>query len=109
MRHNGSIIIEKVQYGDAGMYTCQAENVNDKVTAKATFKVMVAPACTHVPRDQTVIIGDTTIFRRTGRGDPKPIITWLTEFPNAPARDVRAAEIYERALENVRQFAQSGC
>ncbi|XP_050360925.1 peroxidasin [Nymphalis io] len=76
MRHNGSIIIEKVQHEDSGVYTCQAENINGKITAAATLEVMVAPAFITVPKDQTVTIGDTAQFMCTARGVPKPVITW---------------------------------
>ncbi|XP_026500801.2 peroxidasin [Vanessa tameamea] len=76
MRHNGSIIIENVQHEDSGPYTCQAENINGKITAAVTLEVMVAPAFIIVPKDQTVTIGDTAQFMCTARGVPKPVITW---------------------------------
>lgn len=40
MRHNGSILIENIQHEDAGLYTCQAENINGKITASVTLEVM---------------------------------------------------------------------
>ncbi|CAH2103852.1 unnamed protein product [Euphydryas editha] len=76
MRHNGSIIIENVQLEDSGLYTCQAENINGKITAAVILEVMVAPAFVVVPKDQTVTIGDTAQFMCSARGVPKPVITW---------------------------------
>lgn len=40
MRHNGSIVIENVQQEDSGLYTCQAENINGKITAAVILEVM---------------------------------------------------------------------
>lgn len=40
MHHNGSIVIEKVQNEDSGIYTCQAENINGKIKASASLEVM---------------------------------------------------------------------
>ncbi|CAK1588660.1 unnamed protein product [Parnassius mnemosyne] len=37
---------------------------------------MVAPAFITVPKDQVVTVGETTEFRCTARGAPKPVITW---------------------------------
>ncbi|XP_045784672.1 peroxidasin-like isoform X1 [Maniola jurtina] len=76
MQHNGSIIIENIQHEDAGLYTCQAENINGKVTASVNLEVKVAPAFLTVPKDQTIALGDTAQFMCTARGVPKPIITW---------------------------------
>ncbi|XP_041987312.1 peroxidasin [Aricia agestis] len=76
MSHNGSIFIENVQNEDAGTYTCQAENINGKISATVSLEVMVAPAFLTVPQDQTVTIGDTAHFYCKARGVPKPSITW---------------------------------
>ncbi|XP_032526637.1 peroxidasin [Danaus plexippus] len=84
MHHNGSIVIENIKYEDTGSYTCQAENVNGKITASVTLEVMVAPAFIIVPKDQTVTIGDSAHFRCTARGTPTPIIKWYRNTMSLP-------------------------
>ncbi|KPI96140.1 Peroxidasin [Papilio xuthus] len=76
MRHNGSMVIEKIQHTDAGLYTCEAENLNGHISAQAKLEVMVAPAFVVVPKDEVITIGETAEFRCTARGVPKPVITW---------------------------------
>ncbi|KPJ09244.1 Peroxidasin [Papilio machaon] len=76
MRHNGSMVIERIQHTDAGIYTCEAENLNGRITAQAKLDVMVAPAFVVVPKDEVITIGETAEFRCTARGVPKPVITW---------------------------------
>ncbi|XP_072930563.1 peroxidasin [Epargyreus clarus] len=87
MNHNGTIFIEKVQDVDAGVYTCEAENLNGKITASVPLEVMVAPAFIIVPKDLTVTIGDTAQFTCTARGVPKPTMTWYRNTMALPAGD----------------------
>lgn len=40
LKHNGTIFIENIQTRDAGLYTCQAENINGVIAASANLEVM---------------------------------------------------------------------
>lgn len=39
LQHNGSILIKNVQNSDAGVYTCQVENIHGKISASVPLEV----------------------------------------------------------------------
>ncbi|XP_059055424.1 peroxidasin [Achroia grisella] len=84
---NGSIIIRKVQESDAGSYSCQAENINGKITASADLEVIVAPTFLTVPRPKNAILGEKIEFKCTAQGFPKPVITWFRNTLPLPESD----------------------
>ncbi|XP_022121552.2 peroxidasin [Pieris rapae] len=87
LKHNGSMVIEKIQNSDAGTYTCEAENVHGKISSSVTLEVMAPPAFIVVPKDEQVAIGDRVQFACTARGVPKPVITWFRNTMLLPPKD----------------------
>lgn len=79
IRYNGSIFIENIQLVDAGLYTCQAENVNGKVNASAELKVLAAPAFTVMPENKTISVGEEALFECSALGHPEPILKWFRD------------------------------
>lgn len=76
---NGSIVIKNIKNSDAGSYTCQAENINGKITVSVPLEVMVPPAFIVVPKDKTVKIGDNVDFSCSASGVPKPSLIWFRD------------------------------
>lgn len=40
LKHNGSIVIEKVENSDAGTYSCEAENIHGKISSSVSLQVL---------------------------------------------------------------------
>lgn len=76
LQHNGSILIKNVQNSDAGVYTCQVENIHGKISASVPLEVTAPPSFIVVPTNQTAIIGDNVWFTCKAKGTPKPSIKW---------------------------------
>lgn len=116
----GSLIINNVTLTDAGHYECSVFNEygRDAASLFLTVKDHILPgdeyvniALTEATRDVDQAIAKTIeqlFSNKTSNGTYHDLYR-MARFPNAPAREkARAAEIYERALDKVRQFIQSG-
>ncbi|XP_022833229.1 peroxidasin-like [Spodoptera litura] len=117
----GSLILHNLTVRDTGRYECSVFNEYGRDTASAflTVKDRVIPgdeyvniALTEATRDVDLAIERTMDELFNNNNTSKTDISRLyriTSFPNAPAREVaRAAEIYERTLDKVRDFIQTG-
>ncbi|CAK1588655.1 unnamed protein product [Parnassius mnemosyne] len=116
----GSLIINNITITDSGRYECSAFNEygRDTVSVFLTVKDHILPgdeyvniALTEATRDVDQAIARTMeqLFKNKSSKADLHDLYRITRFPNAPAREVaRAAEIYERTLEKVRDFIQSG-
>uniref|UniRef100_A0A673M2K9 Roundabout, axon guidance receptor, homolog 1 (Drosophila) n=1 Tax=Sinocyclocheilus rhinocerous TaxID=307959 RepID=A0A673M2K9_9TELE len=71
--------LKRLTSGDAGTYTCQAENMMGKTEASATLTVHVPPVFVVRPRNQVVGMGRTVTFQGQAREDPQPAIFWQKE------------------------------
>lgn len=116
----GSIIINNVSLADTGRYECTVFNEYGRDTASVflTVKdhtlpgdVYVNIALTQAIRDvdQAISKSMEDLFNnRSAKVDIHDLYR-IARFPNAPAREIaRAAEIYERTLDKVRGFVQTG-
>ncbi|XP_045509421.1 peroxidasin-like [Colias croceus] len=115
----GSLVINNITLSDTGSYECSVYNDHGRDTASAylTVKDHILPgdeyvniALTEATRDVDQAIARTIeqIFTNR-RGTSVHDLYRLTRFPNAPAREIaRAAEIYERTLDKVREYIQRG-
>ncbi|KAJ8737014.1 hypothetical protein PYW07_000285 [Mythimna separata] len=116
----GSLIIRNLTVRDTGRYECSVFNEFGRDTASAylTVKDRVIPgdeyvniALTEATRDVDLAIERTMdeLFNNNNTKTDIHQLFRITSFPNAPAREVaRAAEIYERTLDKVRGFIQTG-
>ncbi|XP_063632810.1 peroxidasin [Cydia splendana] len=116
----GSLIINNLTLIDTGRYECLAFNENGKDTASLFLSVKdhtlpgeqyVNIALTEATRDIDQAIARTVkeIFQNTSTKKDVHELFRIAHFPNAPARELaRAAEIYERTLDKVRDFIQGG-
>lgn len=117
----GSLVINNLTVADTGRYECSAHNEFGRDTASAflTVKDRILPgdayvniALTEATKDIDQAIERTMqeLFgnNKTAKTDIHALYK-VTRFPNAPAREVaRAAEIYERTLDKVKEFITSG-
>lgn len=115
----GSLLIKNVTLRETGRYECSVSNKNGRDTASIflTVKDHVLPgdeyvniALTEAARDVDQAIAKTIeqLFNNSGKSDIHELFR-IAKFPKAPARDIaRAAEIYERTLDKVKQFVESG-
>uniref|UniRef100_A0A671QAH6 Roundabout homolog 1-like n=1 Tax=Sinocyclocheilus anshuiensis TaxID=1608454 RepID=A0A671QAH6_9TELE len=71
--------LKRLTSGDAGTYTCQAENMMGKTEASATLTVHVPPVFVVRPRNQVVSMGRTVTFQCEATGSPQPAIFWQKE------------------------------
>uniref|UniRef100_A0A671P110 Roundabout homolog 1-like n=1 Tax=Sinocyclocheilus anshuiensis TaxID=1608454 RepID=A0A671P110_9TELE len=71
--------LKRLTSGDAGTYTCQAENMMGKTEASATLTVHVPPVFVVRPRNQVVGMGRTLTFQCEATGSPQPAIFWQKE------------------------------
>uniref|UniRef100_A0A672KG54 Roundabout guidance receptor 1 n=1 Tax=Sinocyclocheilus grahami TaxID=75366 RepID=A0A672KG54_SINGR len=71
--------LKRLTSGDAGTYTCQAENMMGKTEASATLTVHVPPVFVMRPRNQVVGMGRTVTFQCEATGSPQPAIFWQKE------------------------------
>lgn len=115
----GSLLINNVTIQETGRYECSVFNEYGRDTASVflTVKNHILPgdeyiniALTEATRDVDQAIARTIeqLFNNSSKPDIHNLFR-IARFPNAPARDVaRAAEIYERTLDKVKEFIESG-
>ncbi|KAK3087485.1 hypothetical protein FSP39_006555 [Pinctada imbricata] len=82
------LVIPSAAKGDAGLYTCVAENNAGVDTASATVLLKLPPRVTVPNSDSVVSIAGMVILQCSVRGDPLPDITWT--------KDGRAVEESDR-------------
>ncbi|XP_056329854.1 roundabout homolog 1 isoform X5 [Danio aesculapii] len=71
--------LKRLTSGDAGTYTCQAENMMGKTEASATLTIHVPPVFVVRPRNQVAGMGRTVTFQCEATGSPQPAIFWQKE------------------------------
>ncbi|XP_051535075.1 roundabout homolog 1-like isoform X1 [Myxocyprinus asiaticus] len=71
--------LKRLTSGDAGTYTCQAENMMGKTEASATLTVHVPPVFVVRPRNEVAGMGRTVTFQCEATGSPQPAIFWQKE------------------------------
>lgn len=115
----GSLLINNVTLRESGRYECSVSNKYGRDTASVflTVKDHILPgdeyvniALTEATRDVDQAIARTIdqLFNKTGKPNIHQLFR-IARFPNTAARDIaRAAEIYERTLDKVKQFVESG-
>lgn len=115
----GSLLINNVTTQESGRYECSVSNEYGRDTASVflTVKNHLLPgdeyvniALTEATRDIDQAISRTIqeLFHNNNTHDIYQLFR-IARFPNAPARDLaRAAEIYERTLDKVKEFIESG-
>ncbi|XP_030391159.1 hemicentin-2 isoform X3 [Gopherus evgoodei] len=94
---SGELMVKDAQGGDAGTYTCTAENSAGKATLQLQLAVHVPPIFTEQPRDRTLNRGERLIFGCVAKGNPMPRITWTLN--NKPVR----AGIWEQSGQSTLQ------
>lgn len=116
----GSLIIKNVSVTDTGRYECHAFNEygHDTASVFLTVKNHILPgdeyvniALTQATRDVDQAIARTVneLFNKNNTKTNVHDLYRITRFPNAPEREIaRAAEIYERTLDKVKGFIQTG-
>nr|AKR04374.1 peroxidasin [Chilo suppressalis] len=116
----GSLIINNLTVTDTGRYECTVFNIYGRDTASVYLTVKnhelpgdeyVNIAIVQATRDVDQAIARTvdSLFNNKSSKVGLHDLYRITRFPNAPEREVaRAAEIYERTLDKVRGFIQSG-
>ncbi|EMP34679.1 Hemicentin-2 [Chelonia mydas] len=73
---SGELMVKDSQSGDAGTYTCTAENSAGKATLQLQLSVHVPPAFTEQPRDRTLNRGERLTLGCVAKGNPMPHLTW---------------------------------
>ncbi|XP_046389952.1 peroxidasin isoform X2 [Ischnura elegans] len=81
---DGTLMIENAALEDAGVYECMAKSVAGEVKSRsARMKYIqprdVAPVLTELPKNVTVVTGETAKFHCTADGRPTPVISWFFE------------------------------
>lgn len=116
----GSLIINNVSVTDTGRYECTVFNDYGRDTASVYLTVKdrklpgdayVNIALTQATRDIDQAISRTVdnLFNNKSTKVDLHDLYRITRFPNAPAREVaRAAEIYERTLDKIRDYTNAG-
>ncbi|XP_024299865.1 immunoglobulin superfamily member 10-like [Oncorhynchus tshawytscha] len=86
---NGTLYANDVGMREEGDYTCYAENQIGKDEMKVHVKVVADPP---IIRDKTqrpevirVLYGETVSLKCSGKGEPTPVITWLSPTNRAIA------------------------
>lgn len=116
----GSLNINNLTIKDTGRYECSVFNEygRDTVSLFLSVKDHILPGDEYVnialieaTRDVDQAIANTIeqlFSNKTAKVNVHDLFR-IVGFPNAPARDIaRAAEIYERTLDKVKEFVQSG-
>eukprot|EP00118_Oscarella_pearsei_P016938 m.165733 g.165733 ORF g.165733 m.165733 type:complete len:5158 (+) comp38902_c0_seq1:154-15627(+) len=73
---NGTLEIQAVRLADAGQYTCIATNKGGSLTRNVTLDVHYFASILSVPRNQSVLIGESLRLQCRADGNPYPNIQW---------------------------------
>ncbi|XP_025060802.1 hemicentin-2 [Alligator sinensis] len=73
---SGELIVKDAQAGDAGTYTCTAENAAGRAARQLRLTVLVPPAFTELPGDLSLSTGEGLELVCGAKGNPMPRITW---------------------------------
>jgi len=104
-----SIIIEVVDFDDAGTYTCEVSNgAGEDQAYSINLDVLAAPYFTEEPEFITATEGETVEFRCNASGIPEPQIEWIRDagpiknaLPPNPRRKVHANSV---VIENITEM-----
>ncbi|XP_067398294.1 hemicentin-2 [Emydura macquarii macquarii] len=94
---SGELMVKDSQGGDAGTYTCTAENSAGKATLQLFLSVHIPPTFTELPGDLTLSRGERLTLGCVTKGNPIPRITWMVN--NKPVR----AGIWEQSGQSTLQ------
>ncbi|XP_015775123.1 PREDICTED: peroxidasin homolog [Acropora digitifera] len=82
--NNNTLTINNVTLKDAGQYGCTAENRAGKINATIWIDVTAFPVVDVYPRNQTVLEGRPTVINCTGKGIPRPVLSWTFDDGELP-------------------------
>lgn len=102
-----SLVIEKVDFEDAGEYVCTASNgVGTAQTRSFKLTVQSVPYFTKEPEVQNAAEGETVVFECDAVAEPKPEITWIHNgkpLSEAPLNPRRIATPNKITIRNLRK------
>ncbi|XP_061842088.1 hemicentin-1 [Nerophis lumbriciformis] len=73
---SGELIIERVEPGDAGVFTCVANNAAGSARQDIHLSINMRPAFKELPGDVTLNRGQALTLSCHAQGTPPPVISW---------------------------------
>ncbi|EHH23744.1 hypothetical protein EGK_07280 [Macaca mulatta] len=73
---SGELLVKNLEGGDAGTYTCTAENAVGRARRRVHLTILALPVFTTLPGDRSLRLGDRLWLRCAARGSPTPRIGW---------------------------------
>ncbi|XP_069729285.1 hemicentin-2 [Phaenicophaeus curvirostris] len=74
---SGELLLQDVQEGDAGSYSCTAVNSAGRAVRRLSLSVHTMPTFTHLPGDVTLSRGERLELVCAAAGSPQPRVSWM--------------------------------
>ncbi|KAG9354591.1 hypothetical protein JZ751_001304, partial [Albula glossodonta] len=98
---SGELIIERVEPGDAGVFTCVAVNSAGSARREVHLSINMRPAFKELPGDVTLNKGQRLSLSCHAQGTPAPAISWTVNNSPFPGPKVDEAGRSTLVIENV--------